>query len=484
MSLDGVEIWRISSTEELFTVIRARIDRSRPDWFVAQPQSSTSNPKNSNGLKRIDHGYSEKPRNMTALNYSIISEYGPTSGFGMNAASSRNNVNMSSNLSAFNGTELRNNSSNSGADEGDFKLLVHMVILISVAYLVAFVLAIIGNVLVVSVVYKNPRMHTVTNYFIVNLAVADLLVAIIVLPITLVDTILTNWRFGGVMCKAIPFLQGMVVSASVNTLAAIAIDRYFAICHTLKCKVSRRASKIIIAFIWIESATIMTPWAIHYQYIVDNTSTSCYEIWESKRDRDSYFLGAIFLTCYAIPLIFITICYGLIALRVWRREPPGVGHSSITSGVIYRSKVKVVKMLSVVCVLFAWSWLPLYALKMRLDFGPELSASTEKTIVDYVVPFCRWLGTSNCSVNPLIYCFFSKKYRRGFKMLTACCRRTNLTDLQRGNSSTMYQTMPEAVNGNAHNNSSLRQVQQGRHSATHIPLKTKLSRRSTKMTAL
>ena len=66
---------------------------------------------------------------------------------------------------------------------------VHMIVIYSIAYSIVFLLGILGNSLVVSVVYRNPRMHSVTNYFIVNLAIADILVCVFCLPITLLSNL-------------------------------------------------------------------------------------------------------------------------------------------------------------------------------------------------------------------------------------------------------------------------------------------------------
>ena len=67
-----------------------------------------------------------------------------------------------------------------------------MVVIYSLAYSLIFLLGICGNLLVISVVYRNPRMHNVTNYFIVNLAFADMSVCIVCLPITLLSNLYTG----------------------------------------------------------------------------------------------------------------------------------------------------------------------------------------------------------------------------------------------------------------------------------------------------
>lgn len=90
---------------------------------------------------------------------------------------------------------LAQNSSGSATDQEYYDLLRHpmyMVIIYSLAYTTIMLFAIIGNVMVVAVVVRNQSMHTVTNYFIVNLAIADIMVALICLPMTLLSNIYTG----------------------------------------------------------------------------------------------------------------------------------------------------------------------------------------------------------------------------------------------------------------------------------------------------
>lgn len=113
----------------------------------------------------------------------------------------------------------------------------------------------------------------------------------------------------------------------------------------------------------------------------------------------------------------IMSCYILIAVKVWKRNAPGVQ----TNGrlVIYRAKMKVLKMLAVIVILFAFSWLPLYAIYLRMYYG-QVGDKEKDIIFTIVLPIAQWLGASNCCMNPIIYCFFSKKYRRGFRKLLRC----------------------------------------------------------------
>uniref|UniRef100_A0A1B0DGA9 G-protein coupled receptors family 1 profile domain-containing protein n=1 Tax=Phlebotomus papatasi TaxID=29031 RepID=A0A1B0DGA9_PHLPP len=74
-------------------------------------------------------------------------------------------------------------------------------------YAVIFLLAVIGNSLVILTLVQNKRMRTITNVFLLNLAVSDLLLGVLCMPFTLVGTLLRDFVFGELMCKFLPFLQ-------------------------------------------------------------------------------------------------------------------------------------------------------------------------------------------------------------------------------------------------------------------------------------
>ncbi|XP_048248397.1 neuropeptide SIFamide receptor-like isoform X1 [Haliotis rufescens] len=290
-------------------------------------------------------------------------------------------------------------------------------------YSAVFCIAIVGNALVVSIVCRRRSMRSVTNYFLVNKALADVLVVVFCVPVNVLQIAFTGWQLGAFMCKLTPYLQGVAVCASVNTLAAIALDRYFAICHTLVLKIDTRKSRLILLGIWVTAFAIMVPWLVFYQEVEYSNSKQvlyfCIEEWPRFTIQQAYYMGVIFFCCYTIPLAMIVVCYVLIGIKVWRRGALGERNSS--TGVIQRSKVKVIKMLAVVCILFAFSWLPLYGLKFWRMIQPEVDVNSQKIVSDIIFPVAQWLGSSNCCVNPLIYCFFSRKFRKGFKDLLTCC---------------------------------------------------------------
>lgn len=108
-------------------------------------------------------------------------------------------------------------------------------------YISIFVIALLGNGVVCYIVYASPRMKTVTNYFIVNLAVGDILMSLFCVPFSFFSILLLQyWPFGSVLCHLVNYSQAISVLVSAYTLVAISIDRYIAILWPLRPRISKR----------------------------------------------------------------------------------------------------------------------------------------------------------------------------------------------------------------------------------------------------
>ncbi|XP_065317870.1 cholecystokinin receptor type A-like isoform X2 [Gordionus sp. m RMFG-2023] len=124
-----------------------------------------------------------------------------------------------------------------------------------------FSLSILGNFLVILTLWKHKGMRTVTNVYLLNISLTDLLLTIFCLPFTVIGSIIKNFIFGAALCRILPFLQATSVSANMWTLVALSLERYFAIKHPLKSKkwqTTQRALKVNI-MVWIFSGLVMSP---------------------------------------------------------------------------------------------------------------------------------------------------------------------------------------------------------------------------------
>ncbi|XP_074837930.1 neuropeptide FF receptor 1-like [Carettochelys insculpta] len=300
-----------------------------------------------------------------------------------------------------------------------------------ISYLFIFALCMVGNSLVCFTVLKNSWMRTVTNLFILNLAISDLLVGIFCVPTTLVDNLITGWPFSNGVCKMSGLVQGTSVSSSVFTLVAIAVDRFRCIIYPFKSKLSLLKALNIIAVIWVLAITIMCPSAvmltvvqIEDHYMVHNANLSlsyplysCYEAWPNSEMRKVY-TTVLFAHIYVAPLTLIMVMYGRIGVKLYRSSGPVSRHrvesQECCGAAISRRKVKVIKMLILVALLFMLSWLPLWTLMLFTDYA-KLDDDQIDLLTGYIFPFAHWLAFSNSSINPIIYGYFNENFKRGFQ---------------------------------------------------------------------
>ncbi|XP_053169137.1 neuropeptide FF receptor 1 isoform X2 [Hemicordylus capensis] len=296
-----------------------------------------------------------------------------------------------------------------------------------IAYLFIFFMCMIGNMLVCFIVVKNRQMRTVTNVFILNLAISDVLVGIFCMPTTLVDNLITGWPFNIFMCKMSGLVQGMSVSASVFTLVAIAVERFRCIVYPFRQKLTLRKALITIVIIWVLALIIMCPSAVtltvtrnEYHFMLDayNNSYPLYSCWEAWPDQEmrKIYTTILFSHIYLAPLTLIVIMYARIAFKLFKSSMP-IGGSQPEENEgrrVSKRKVKVINMLIIVALFFTLSWLPLWTLMLLTDYG-NLTEYQLNLITVYFFPFAHWLAFFNSSINPIIYGYFNENFRRGFQ---------------------------------------------------------------------
>lgn len=214
-------------------------------------------------------------------------------------------------------------------------------------------------------------------------------------------------------------------------------SRFIAIWWPLKQMTKRRA-RIMIIGIWVIALVTTIPWLLFFdlvpaEEVFSNALVStytqpqylCQEVWPPGTDGNLYFLLANLVACYLLPMSLITLCYVLIWIKVSTRSIPGeMSKDAQMDRMQQKSKVKVIKMLVAVVILFVLSWLPLYVIFARIKFGSDISQE-EFEILKKVMPVAQWLGSSNSCINPILYSV-NKKYRRGFAAIIqsrSCCGR-------------------------------------------------------------
>lgn len=299
--------------------------------------------------------------------------------------------------------------------------------------LLVMIFSIVGNIFVLYVVRKNIKLHTVTHYLIVNLAVADLLITVFNMSELLKIEVTGNEEvFGGVAghvyCIGTIVLLNLSIACSILTLTAIAVERFCSIIFPFKRIITFSLAKAMLVGIWVFSFVITIPFFFNSKvkdYHGDGVFY-CVEDW-SPLDSDKaaqVFQIVFFVLMYACPLVVIFVLYLSISIKLWRRQASAKALSFGNSQRRTRMTVQVTKMLVVSVVAFALCWLPQHVALFINYF-----------MLHMCPPEFLWFGGTllayaNSMMNPIIYVSFHSEYRKQLKVALSrlcpiCCRRRN-----------------------------------------------------------
>lgn len=218
--------------------------------------------------------------------------------------------------------------SNVPAGYTPLKVPVYWQVTIITMYSAIILLAVGGNGTVCYIVFRARRMRTVMNFFIVSLALSDILMAMFCIPFTFIaNLVLNEWPFGDIMCPIVLYLQAVTVYLSSFTLVAISFDRFIAIIYPLRPKMTKSQALIILTCIWIFSFSVPIPTAMtartHKYVNISTAPTFCEEILWSNRSLEYTYGVVVLLLQYFIPLFILIVCYGRIIIAMWIQKPPG-----------------------------------------------------------------------------------------------------------------------------------------------------------------
>ena len=289
------------------------------------------------------------------------------------------------------------------------------------------IIALIGNILVIYIVFTVNHMRNPTNTLIANMAVADLLMAIDIPYILKFFYVRDKWFgtfMGTVLCKF--FLSAQVGSliASVFSLVAISLDRSFAILFPMKTVMTRNVVRFAIAMVWLGALAFSLPLMVasKTKQFKGTDYLSCAEFWAPMSANT--FILVLIIGGYIIPLIIIAFVYSLAGIRLWSRQLPG--HRNLVSNKKAQSSSRrATAMLITVVIVFALSWLPFQALEMLRQYNRPLYESLPIELV-FIAP---WLAFANSAINPIFYVIFSENYRKEFYRIL--CRGPSRKDRNR-----------------------------------------------------
>ncbi|XP_061816229.2 cholecystokinin receptor type A [Nerophis lumbriciformis] len=329
-------------------------------------------------------------------------------------------------------------------------------------YLAIFLVGVTGNGIIIAVLSRNKRMWTITNMFLLSLAVSDMMVALVCIPFTLIPNIMKNFVFGSGTCKMVMYFMGISVCVSAFTLVAISLERYSAICKPLTSRTWQTKSHAVkvIGATWISAILLMLPYPFSstlkpFTRHNNTTGYMCRVVWHNDAILKSWYVSLLVLL-FLLPGIIMMLAYGLISLELYRgvrfelsdrassssssaRDKPvslrtrgsdgdgcyvhlkrGSTQSGSISGAYapvrvsqrgnkanLLSKKRVIRMLLVIVFLFFLCWTPVFVVNTWQAFDQ----GSAYRLTGAPISFIHLLSYTSTCINPVIYCFMNKHFR-------------------------------------------------------------------------
>ncbi|XP_034837322.1 octopamine receptor beta-1R-like [Maniola hyperantus] len=330
-------------------------------------------------------------------------------------------------------------------------VIVFLIILKCVIMLFIILAAIFGNLLVIVSVMRHRKLRVITNYFVVSLALADMLVAIWAMCFNF-SVEITNgiWLFGYFMCDVWNSLDVYFSSASILHLCCISVDRYYAIVQPLDYPLIMTTSKlgIMLTVVWFSPALVsflpifmgwytthehldfrkrhpkVCSFTVNRVYAVISSSVSFwipgvimiymyYRIY-MEADRQERML---YRSKVASLLLDKHLQINGISMGDVMRERQSIQMQPMASNKMKRER-KAARTLGIIMSAFLACWLPFFLWYIITALcGPACPSPPP------VVAAVFWVGYFNSALNPLIYAYFNRDFRAAFrKTLDSCCR--------------------------------------------------------------
>uniref|UniRef100_H2M701 5-hydroxytryptamine receptor 4 n=1 Tax=Oryzias latipes TaxID=8090 RepID=H2M701_ORYLA len=355
-------------------------------------------------------------------------------------------------------SSLVNDINNTGQQEEQQEFLNSLeIVVLSIVLSIIIIMTVFGNLLVMVALCTDRHLRKKkTNYFIVSLAFADLLVALVVMPFAAIELTTGQWHYGELFCLVRTSLDVLLTTASILHLCCIALDRYYAICcqplvyrHKMTpVRVAAMLSGCWLIPMFISFLPIMQSWNeigiedIELNRGFNNTSCIFLVNWP-------YALVCSAVAFY-VPLVLMVLAYQRIYVtamtHVRQIETLQRAGSAPTTDPLdhYRirstTETKAAKTLAVIMGCFCLCWAPFFITNVVDPF------------INYSVPgqlwtAWLWLGYINSGLNPFLYAFLNRAFRRAFLVILCCGNEQYAQQRTRSLRLTQRPCSPASANG-------------------------------------
>ncbi|XP_022610738.1 neuromedin-U receptor 1-like [Seriola dumerili] len=307
---------------------------------------------------------------------------------------------------------------------------------VCVTYLTIFMVGVLGNFLTCAVILRYRVMQTPTNYYLLSLAVSDLLVLLLGMPLELYD-MWQNYPFllGEWGCYFKTFLFETVCFASILNVTALSVERYMAVVHPLKVKhmATRAHVKRVIFMLWVLSMLCAVPnTSLHGIMALPSRfgrqfprSAICHVVQPTWIYNRIILIST--LVFFLLPMLIISVLYLLIGLQLRREKLTTMvdnrcrfGSESLSRShkqKLSKRNVQVTKMLCVLVIVFGLCWAPFHVDRLVWSYI-NTSSDQHRQIFEHVHIVSGVFFYLSSAINPVIYNLMSTRFREMFSHMT------------------------------------------------------------------
>ncbi|XP_054617370.1 trace amine-associated receptor 1-like [Dunckerocampus dactyliophorus] len=274
-------------------------------------------------------------------------------------------------------------------------------ICVSVYFLLGLltVATICGNLLVIISVVYFKQLHTPTNYLILSLSGADLLVGVLVFPSSMAFTVTSCLYHEDLVCKVRDSFDIVLCTTSILNLCCISIDRYYAVCQplTYRSKINVQVALMMIVACWGISALIAVGiiFGGFSQGACEEMCSVDIVLAHTMGPVLGFYLPAVIMSCIYLKIFFVA-----------QRQVNSL--QSVKS--LNKMERKATKTLAIVMGVFLVCMTPYF---FSVVFQPLFHSPPSIAVIETL----NWLTLSNSMLNPFIYAFFYNWFRSAFKMI-------------------------------------------------------------------
>lgn len=284
-----------------------------------------------------------------------------------------------------------------------------------IIYGIICIVGLIGNTLVIYVVLRFSKMQTVTNMYILNLALADEMF-LVGLPFLIVTVVKKYWFFGRIMCKAYMATTSINQFTSSLLLTVMSADRYVAVCHPISSPRYRTPfiAKFICLTTWTVSVLLMIPIFMYATTWPVGNSIHCNIYWPESEIMNGHkaFTLYSFTLGFLIPCVLILLFYFLVICKLRTVGPKNKSREK------KKSHRKVTYLVLTVVTVYVLCWLPYWIGQVYITFLPPSQTHTDASLTFLLLTGC--LSYANSAMNPILYAFLSENFKKSFAKAFTC----------------------------------------------------------------